>query len=179
MNLEVSDIPESQKHIFGIIIVCECPRWSSGKISVSEPEGSRFETDSSEDLPCFWAWCTLNLTLVERPLVRVLERKRPAQVPYFSSALGSRLQFKGPSQNRPRVAAKKGVNVARLRNLLRSHKINGFPHLFSFSCYVNPPLSSLGGGFFGTYLLILNFGQINRTALKFAPLYPKFYTTRT
>ncbi|GBM14883.1 hypothetical protein AVEN_28606-1 [Araneus ventricosus] len=56
----------------------EGPLWPHGKASSSERRGAPgLKPDSTEDPPCLWAWCTLNLMWAKRSSAGVvLERQR-------------------------------------------------------------------------------------------------------
>ncbi|GBM66513.1 hypothetical protein AVEN_252276-1 [Araneus ventricosus] len=75
------------------------PWWPSGKLSASEPEGSRFETQFHCRSVMYWACGTLNhRSRVKRPPVGVVRKfgeGMPAQVSSSTSDRGSKLR--GPS----------------------------------------------------------------------------------
>ncbi|GBM65392.1 hypothetical protein AVEN_232322-1 [Araneus ventricosus] len=92
----------------------------SGKVSASSRRVLGSKPDSTEDLPCMWACCTLNHTYgVNRPtagVVRKFGEGMPVQMSSSSADLGSKLR--GSSQNSPRVASKRDINITKLTETL-------------------------------------------------------------
>ncbi|GBN19525.1 hypothetical protein AVEN_76265-1 [Araneus ventricosus] len=87
----------------------------SGEVSALGPEGSRLETDSTEDPPCMGPLHAKSYVETKRPpadVGRKFGEWMPAQVPSSSSDRGSKLR--GLSQNSPRVASKRDVNITKL-----------------------------------------------------------------
>ncbi|GBL73004.1 hypothetical protein AVEN_128173-1 [Araneus ventricosus] len=99
--------------IYNRLISLLGPRWPSGKVSTSGPEGRRLETRFHRRSAVYGARRTPNHTQWPNalPLVRrgSLKRGVPAQVSSSSSDRGSKLR--GPSLNSPRVASKRDVNI--------------------------------------------------------------------
>ncbi|GBM67812.1 hypothetical protein AVEN_88503-1 [Araneus ventricosus] len=89
------------------------PRWTSGKVSTSGPEGRRFETRFHRRSAVYGARCTPNHTWRTNVLPLMWrgcsERGVPAQAPSFSSDRGSKLR--DPSLNSPRVVSRRDVNI--------------------------------------------------------------------
>ncbi|GBM76368.1 hypothetical protein AVEN_165972-1 [Araneus ventricosus] len=94
------------------------PKWPSGKVPALGLESPNSKPDSIEDPSCivYWICFTLSHTYeVKRPppsAVRKLDKGVPAQVSSSSSDRCSKLQ--SPSQNSPRVASKRDVNLSKL-----------------------------------------------------------------
>ncbi|GBM09914.1 hypothetical protein AVEN_2875-1 [Araneus ventricosus] len=90
----------------------------SGLVARSPPRDRRVpgpKPESTEDPPCKWARYTLNPsgpTVLPLVWCRSLERLAPAQGPSPPSDRGSKLR--GASQNIPRIASKRDVNITKL-----------------------------------------------------------------
>ncbi|GBN28106.1 hypothetical protein AVEN_101084-1 [Araneus ventricosus] len=93
----------------------EGPRWPRGKAPTLGPEGPRSETRFRRRSAVYWDRDTPNNTQgAKRPPRRCVAeswRGMPAQVPSQSSGRGSKLR--DPSQNTPRVASKRDVNITK------------------------------------------------------------------
>ncbi|GBL87645.1 hypothetical protein AVEN_107916-1 [Araneus ventricosus] len=103
------------------------PRWPSGKVSASEPEGSRFGTRfhlSPQNTPEPGTRAGPIPQKIHRVCIRggqtstrwcVLEAWRGGASSYSSPDRDSKVR--GPSQNSPRVALKRDVDVTKLSKI--------------------------------------------------------------
>ncbi|GBM49551.1 hypothetical protein AVEN_1884-1 [Araneus ventricosus] len=89
------------------------PPWPSCKVSALVPESSRFEPDSTENPPCMGS--------VARQIIRSWQTSFPwcsvgvrrADANMRSSSSDRCSKLRAPSQNSPRVASKRGVNITK------------------------------------------------------------------
>ncbi|GBM17255.1 hypothetical protein AVEN_223794-1 [Araneus ventricosus] len=105
------------------INVFRTPKGRSNLVVGSRPWGRELQVRNPIPLKIRRVWDLLHAksyVVAKRPPVGVawkFSEGVPAQVSSSSSDRGSKLQ--GPSQNSPRVASKRGVNITKLKPLFR------------------------------------------------------------